>query len=396
MTGGGSSSSQLQQRISTTSFLGHGLDSTSTVQNGLGVPLYFTDNPPPSVVPVTSSPARTTYRPSVDLSNTSTMMPTRLSSYSSPPRYNPPAPIYHPPTSSTTRLSTSSLPSRSLPLPMPSVSTHIRNSPSRYDHEQHVQSTQAITSTPPQKTTSSQSQSQLPPPLHFTNTSPDRLHTSRSHTTMGNTATSSSSSSSSSSSLLSASRRAPAGTESSSAVFSDPLVVGLSRLREHLREIEDNAPSLLDQSVLRQGEPGRSGSTQPYSSSSSSGSMTGRYVGGNDNGNIGIDPRRSIGASSSILLGLPTMRSPSSSTGNSPARNGTGTETTTTAMGGEIHTDRMNDVRRSISTIAPTSMPLEKEVRFDTHISASGNKAYRYDDGADLTAEDISLFDLAK
>ena len=175
MTGGGSSSSQLQQRISNKSFLGHGLDSTSTVQNGLGVPLYFTDNPPPSVVPVTSSPPRTTYRPSVDLSNTNTMMPTRPSSYSSPPRYNPPAPIYHPPTTST-RLSTSSLPSRSLPLPMPSVSTPIRNSPSRYEHEQHVQSTQAITSAPPQKTTSSQSQSQLPPPLHFTNTSPDRLH----------------------------------------------------------------------------------------------------------------------------------------------------------------------------------------------------------------------------
>ena len=223
MTGGGSSSSQLQQRISNKSFLGHGLDSTSTVQNGLGVPLYFTDNPPPSVVPVTSSPPRTTYRPSVDLSNTNTMMPTRPSSYSSPPRYNPPAPIYHPPTTST-RLSTSSLPSRSLPLPMPSVSTPIRNSPSRYEHEQHVQSTQAITSAPPQKTTSSQSQSQLPPPLHFTNTSPDRLHASRSHITMGNTATSSSSSSSA---LLSASRGAPAGTESSSAVVSDPLVVGL-------------------------------------------------------------------------------------------------------------------------------------------------------------------------
>ena len=185
-------------------------------------------------------------------------------------------------------------------------------------------------------------------------------------------------------------------------------MVGLSRLREHLREIEENAPSLLDQSVLRQGETGMGGCTKTYSSSSGSG-MMGRYVGGSDSGNTGMDPRRSIGASSSILLGLPTMRSPPSSAGNSPARTGTGTETAT--MGGEMNTDRMTDVRRSISTIAPVSMPhtigdsggnngggweREKEVRFDTHTSSSGAKAYRYDDGADLTAEDISLFDLAK
>ena len=392
MTGGGSGSrGQEQQRISNASFLAHGLDSISTVPNGLGVPLYFTDNPPPPVVSVTSSPPRTVYHPSMDMSNTSHTMPTRPTSYSSPPRYNPPIPIHHPPTSSTMRLSTSSLPSRSLPLPMPSVSTPLRNLPPRYDNG-YAQSTQiaATTASPPQHT-SSQSHSQQP---YFTNASPDRPHLSRSHT-----------SATSSSSLLSSSRGAPGTTvaatdPSSSAVLSDPLVVGLSRLREHLREIEDNAPSLLDQSVLRQGESGSGGGTRTYSSSGSG--VIGGGNGGSDGGNGGIDPRRSIGASSSILLGLPSMRSPPSSAGNSPPRTTIGTETA--SMGGET-----TNVRRSISTTAPTSMPhstvgnnhgtweRDKDVRFDAHSSSSASKAYRYDDdGADLTAEDISLFDLAK
>jgi hypothetical protein len=218
------------------------------------------------------------------------------------------------------------------------------------------------------------------------------------------------------------------------AALSTPLVRGLARLREHLKEIEDNAPSLLEHSDVsygvggdhggggdgdgdrgyryrdRYGDDGVGSDDSAESRLSSIGSLE-LDVDGHEQPAAGA-AHRSIGASSSILLGLPSTLSPPSTASNTPPRNttrgGGGTDS-----GGDVHMNalqvHLNSLEGSSVFVQPTATGTgsratgkrEKGVRFDLEPTAErggarGGDRPRFRYGDDAVPDDVSLFDLAK